>query len=445
MIRLLSIISLWLMFMPFCLSAQSAQSTQSFVVTDRSDNEITVEVMPADGELMVIWLVDHTEERRLFETMLDAVNRAGVEVWRVDLLADYFIARSSENIRTLSGEGVAALIEEAHRRSAKRIVLAAYDRLPLPLLRGVRQWQQSGAEAQSQSESPLDSRPESRLAGAMLFYPNLFGPPPIAGEDPEVDAIVAATNIPITIYQPERGTHRLRLPEVVEEFWRGGSSTFVYFVPDVRDWFFMNPLEDDSSDYRLATTAERQATAKVPQQLLQFAQIMDGLPKPLLAVSVSAERQQEKRVTGLVKVNDSKVMPPFKLADMQGRQSSFGDFRGRITLVNFWATWCPPCVEEVPSLNRLAERYSGQPFAVVSIDFRESTETVAEFMQKVAVDFPVLLDGDGKASMSWKVFSLPSSFIVDGQGRLRYSANRAIDWDSPEVWRVVDELLQEQM
>ena len=435
MVRLLAIATLWLVFVPVSLSAQSAQS---FVVTDRSDNEINVEVMPADGELVVIWLVGHARKRLLFEKMLSSVNHAGIEVWRVDLLADYFIPRSSENIRTLSGEGVAALIEAAHRRTGKRIVLAAYDRLPLPLLRGVRLWQQSGGNGQSDQ-----SRPESRLAGAMLFYPNLFGPAPIAGEDPVVDPIVAATNIPITIYQPERGTHRLRLPEVVEKFWRGGAPAFVYFVPDVRDWFFMHPLEGELADGKLATAAERQATAKVAQQLRQFVQIMDRLPKPLSVASMSVEIQQAKRVTGLVKVKGLKVMPPFKLTDMQGRQNSFGDFRGRITLVNFWATWCPPCVEEVPSLNRLAERYREQPFAVVSIDFREPAETVVEFMQKVAVDFPVLLDEEGQASMAWKVFSLPSSFIVDTRGRLRYSANRAIDWDSPEVWRVVDALLQE--
>ena len=79
-------------------------------MTDASDNEINVEVMPADGELMVIWLVDHSKQRLLFEKMLKSINSAGIEVWRVDLLADYFIPRSSENVRTISGEGVAALI-----------------------------------------------------------------------------------------------------------------------------------------------------------------------------------------------------------------------------------------------------------------------------------------------------------------------------------------------
>ena len=86
-----------------------------FTVSDILDNEVNVEVMHANGELLAIWLVDHDEERPQFENMLKAINQRGVEVWRVDLLADYFLPRSSENERTLSGEGVAALIREVAR------------------------------------------------------------------------------------------------------------------------------------------------------------------------------------------------------------------------------------------------------------------------------------------------------------------------------------------
>ncbi len=429
MVRFVSILSLLLMLLPLCVSAES------LIVTDASDNEINVEIMPADGELMVIWLVDHSKQRLLFEKMLKSISSAGIEVWRVDLLADYFIPRSSENVRTISGEGVAALIKAAHQHSSKRIVLAAYDRMPLPLLRGVREWQQAHADDKFKLES--------RLAGAVLFYPNLFGPPPIAGEDPKLDPIVGATNIPLLIFQPERGTHRLRLPEMAEAFWSGGSSTFVYLVPDVRDWFFMHPLEGEESDAKLATEAELRATANIPEQLIQFAQMMDRLPKPVSPVEIAADGVKPIRVTGLVGLKDARQAPPFELKDMQGRLVNLDEYRGRVTLVNFWATWCPPCVEEMPSLNRLAQRYGEQEFAVVSIDFRESKETVAEFGKKISIDFPVLLDSDGKVSMAWKVFGLPSSFIVDRQGRIRYSVNRAIDWDAPEVQRKVDSLLKE--
>ncbi|NOR52420.1 MAG: redoxin domain-containing protein [Gammaproteobacteria bacterium] len=408
-----------------------ALAVESLVVIDSSDNEINVEAMPADGELMVIWLVDHVEKRLLFEKMLKAVNGEGIEVWRVDLLADYFMPRSSENVRTMSGEGVAALIEAAHKRTQKRIILAAYDRMPLPLLRGVREWQQKSASD------------ESRLVGGVLFYPNLFGPPPIAGEAPELDPVVGATNIPLTIYQPERGTHRLRLAEVMRSLWRGGAKAFVYFVPDVRDWFFMHPLEGENSEAQLATAAERRATANVPKKLMQFAQMMNRQPKPVSFVPMPDNKVKAKQVTGLVNINNTRPAPPFKLMDVLGRTINLNDYRGKVTLVNFWVTWCPPCVEEIPSLNRLAQSYNEQPFAVVSIDFRESEATVAKFTKRVPVDFPVLVDADGNVSMSWKVFSLPSSFIIDRKGHIRYTVNRAIEWDTPEVRRKIDSLLIE--
>ncbi|MET0052672.1 MAG: TlpA disulfide reductase family protein, partial [Candidatus Thiodiazotropha sp.] len=115
---------------------------------------------------------------------------------------------------------------------------------------------------------------------------------------------------------------------------------------------------------------------------------------------------------------------------------------GKVVLLNFWATWCPPCVEELPSLNRLQQRYSGSDLRVVSIDFRETPEEMKAFLQRTPVEFPVLMDQDGKVSLAWRVFSFPSSFIIDRTGHIRYSANRAIDWNSPEVWDAIDPLLE---
>ena len=325
--------------------------------------------MPARGDLLCIWFVDHEEERPQFEGMLQAINAAGVEVWRVDLLADYFLPRSSENLRNLPGDGVAAVIEAAHARSGKTILLAAYDRMPVPLLRGVRKWQSA-------------FRGDSRLAGAVLFYPNLFGAPPVAGRDPDLDPILWATNVAVTVYQPANGSQRWRLTEVMNALWKGGAPAFVYLVPGVRDWFFMHAPDADP--------AERAATTDVPKKLLQFARLMAAAPKPSGPVVRMREQVAADPALGLVAFNPGKRAPEFdrKLKDVLGRQFESGDYRGRVTLVNFWATWCPPCVEEIPSLNQLARRYVGEPFEVVSVDFRESEQAIREFATRVAIEFP---------------------------------------------------------
>ena len=135
--------------------------------------------------------------------------------------------------------------------------------------------------------------------------------------------------------------------------------------------------------------------------------------------------------------------PKLALRDLQGEPRRLDEFRGRVILLNFWATWCPPCVEEIPSLNRLAERYTGDAFAVISVDYRETQEAIAKFTSRVPVHFPILLDLNGRSSLDWKVFSFPSSFLLDRQGRIRYSVNRAIDWEAAEVIARIQALLEE--
>jgi thiol-disulfide isomerase/thioredoxin len=102
-------------------------------------------------------------------------------------------------------------------------------------------------------------------------------------------------------------------------------------------------------------------------------------------------------------------------------------------VVNFWATWCPPCIEEIPSLNRLQALMQGRPFEIISINYAQDKSTVEKFLQRVDVNFPVLLDPDGNYAKSWKVISFPSTFVIDKQGNIRYGVNAAIAWDSPEL------------
>jgi len=348
-----------------------------------------------------------------------------VEIWDVDLLADYFLPRSNENARRLPGDGVAALIAEAHRRSGKRILLAAYDRMPLPLLRGVRQWQAT-------------ADPEPRLIGALLFYPNLFGPAPAAGREPRLDPITQATNLPLFIYQPERGAQRWRLDELLQALWGGGAPAYVWLLPEARDWFFMHPPGEHPEEDR--------ASAAVAASLQQVARLLEAQPQPqgpapLAATEAAATATARSRE--ILDYPSPEPAPALALRDLDGQLRRLADYRGRVTLVNFWATWCPPCVDEIPSLNRLAERYTDDAFAILSVDYREPPEAIAKFAQRVPVHFPILLDRDGRSSLEWKVFSFPSSFLLDRKGQIRYSVNRAIDWEGPEVIARIQALLAE--
>jgi len=111
-------------------------------------------------------------------------------------------------------------------------------------------------------------------------------------------------------------------------------------------------------------------------------------------------------------------------------------------LINFWATWCPHCVEEIPSMNRALKQLDADKFAMISISYKDSKALLNEFVKEVQVDFPILLDLDGKVSEQWNIFAFPSSFLVDANGQIRYSINAGSIWDSPEMLDYLKEVMK---
>ena len=133
--------------------------------------------------------------------------------------------------------------------------------------------------------------------------------------------------------------------------------------------------------------------------------------------------------------------PPLVLQDIDGRPRDLRDFRGQVVLVNFWATWCPPCRAEMPSMQRLREKMAGRPFAIVTVDMGESPPEVRTFLKEVGLHFTVLMDRDGKALKQWKVFAFPTSFLLDAEGRIRYAVFGTTEWDEAEAVAKINELL----
>lgn len=410
-------------------AAAAAEVEERLIALD-ADDEISVDVLrgPEPARLLAIWLLDHGSHRPAFEAMLQAQADAGVEVWRVDLLGELFLERDNETVRTLEGDAVAALIDAAHRHSELPIVLASYDRMALPLLRGVRLFQLAG-------------RADNRFDGSLLYYPNLFGPTPQAGVAPSIDPIVAASNYPLAVIQPELGTHRWRMQEVMQQFWAAGSPASLVKVAGARDWFFMgsSPTQEDRED-----PARDAAVANMPRQVLQLAGQLARAKKPAAAVAQLAELEAATPRHGPQQVHQPKPAPALSLQAFDGEPFALASAPGRVMLLSFWATWCPPCVEELPSMNALAADYAADDFAIVSVNFQESRADIEDFLKRVEVDFPILLDPDGSASRDWGVFSFPSSFLLDRQGRVRYTLNKAIDWHTPEIKALLDALVAER-
>ena len=135
--------------------------------------------------------------------------------------------------------------------------------------------------------------------------------------------------------------------------------------------------------------------------------------------------------------------PEMKARDLKGATKTLADYRGKVVLLNFWASWCPPCLREMPSMERLRLKMAGRPIEIVAVASAEGPDDAKAFLSKMKLGFPVLLDPDGSNTRRWKVFALPTSFLLDAEGRVRYVLTGPTEWDEGEALQVLESLLAE--
>lgn len=129
------------------------------------------------------------------------------------------------------------------------------------------------------------------------------------------------------------------------------------------------------------------------------------------------------------------------LKDLDGRPASLADYRGKVVLVSFWATWCEFCKEQMLAMQQLKERLAGRPFDIVAVNFAESPVKVRQYVKGLAVDLRVFLDPDQDGARAWRVRVLPVSYLVGADGRPRYTVVGELDWASDDTVAVVSKLL----
>lgn len=128
------------------------------------------------------------------------------------------------------------------------------------------------------------------------------------------------------------------------------------------------------------------------------------------------------------------VAPDFKLEDMKGNLVALSDLRGKVVLVNFWATWCPPCIEEMPSMERLNEVMAGSDFVMLAINTEKNGRSVVPaFLKKTPYTFPILYDDKGIVQQRYGVYKFPESFIVRKDGTIAEKIIGPLDWSSTKT------------
>jgi len=136
--------------------------------------------------------------------------------------------------------------------------------------------------------------------------------------------------------------------------------------------------------------------------------------------------------------------PDFNLENLRGGDTGLADYKGKVVLLNFWATWCMPCRAEMPSMETLWKKYKEQGFVILAISIDEgSKKRVEKFIEIFDLSFPVLLDPESKVNDLYKVSNMPTSFLIDRNGKIISRIVGSDDWASEEAIQLVETLLDQ--
>ena len=164
------------------------------------------------------------------------------------------------------------------------------------------------------------------------------------------------------------------------------------------------------------------------------------LPQQINA-QVSEELTRLFRQARIQTVNQRMEPHDFTLQLLGGGNTTLSSLRGKVVVLNFWATWCPPCRVEMPSMETLYQRYKDQGLEMLAVNLRENRNVVQQFIQRYGYTFPIPLDLDGMVSSRYGIEAIPTTFIIDRDGVIIGRVVGSIYWDTPQVFAAFDLLL----
>ena len=381
------------------------------IVPASNDTEITVTRFAAAGKYLIVWLAPEYGFRTGHRSLARMLTEHNIEVWQSNIVESLFMPQGTTSLKQLDGTYIADVIEYAYKTTGKKIIVTGDSYAASSALIGAHQWQQR-------------KHSDSYLIGAVLFTPYTYAYIPPLGVEPEYLPIVSATNIPMMIYQAKGSATVGQFELLVNKLQQHNNPVYTKFVPDVMSLFYQDP-----------PTVDMQKNAKaLPGNILQMITVLEKHKVPAEPIPLTVTETVKSGIDILLKEYKGIGGPvPIKLKNIDGNTVTKDNFTGQITVINFWATWCPPCIEEIPSLNRLKKKMADVPFELISINYAEDDKTIIDFMKEVNVEFPVLLDKNGEFAKQWNVISYPSTFIIDSKGVIQYGVNAAIEWDDPAV------------
>ncbi len=418
------------------LSSVSHSAPKEYLLPLNDGGELSILQFPAQVEQAATRYIWMPTEHGLQPAEVSVAEQlaklsADVEVLIPDYFTSFFLPAGKQALNEVAARSLQSVLKKYPAPQAgiskQDIFIVAPNKAAIPAMQALHAIQ--------------TTRPAQRI-GLILLNPDVTNGPPIPGVPTQYHPIVSSTNAPVFIIQAEKSPWRHGLFKLESTLEKSGSDVFLQVLPDVRDRFYFRP---DASEKETAMAQ------RLPRILAQAANLLAPyLDKERSLPSVSdrttaeaTERKpKQQRKRGLSPYTGAQGKS-FSLPDLEGTMKSLQDWRGKVVLLNFWASWCPPCVHEIPSMVALKNRLKGRPFEIVAVNLGEPVSDVRHFLSQHPVNFPVLLDSRGETAKSWQVAAYPTSFIIDRDGRIRLALAGGHDWDEPESVDVIEKLLNE--
>jgi len=178
------------------------------------------------------------------------------------------------------------------------------------------------------------------------------------------------------------------------------------------------------------------------QPILLLAVVLFLAGGPLHAQSAGAP--DFKAVPKLQEIKDRQAAPDFTLPNPGGKKVSLKDFRGKVVFLNFWATWCESCREEMPSMERLYQEFKGKGLEVVAVNVKDKRQDALAFVKELKLNYPVLMDPEGEVGLLYGAFGLPVTYLIDRKGVVLARLWGPADWYSPAARKLIGALVEQK-
>ena len=390
------------------------------------DTEININVFKTDGKYRLLWIPSFATPLNTVEDVAAQTNQLNIEVWHADFLESRFLPKSASSIYKIPEQDIITVINNATLDSQKKLFIYVESRAVIPLLIALREMQQSG-------------KLPANFGGVILNSPYFYLETPDPGVDAQIMPVVRVTNLPVYIFQPKNSPRYWQLKETVPALEKSGSDVFVQVLTNIRGRFLFRP---DSTQAEVSLT---QKFGSYIGRAIKYLETVNGKKRLPNQKNISPIRDAGSKKDRYLKVfKGNPQPPPLSLPNLSGRKLNLKNLSQQVVLVNFWASWCPPCVEEMPSMQRLSEKLPEDAFLILGVNIAESKTVVEKFLsEKIKIDFPILLDSDGEVMRQWNVMAFPTSFVIDKRGKIRYALFGSIEWDTPEIIKTLEKLLDE--